>query len=97
MKLKIWVLATVLPETNEPALPAVFADEAAARRYYAEAIRAEWDNVIGRDFEEPYPGDPDDAQRRLRLLAGGEWGSWELSCHDLEINGLTAPRSGLAA
>jgi hypothetical protein len=34
----------------------------------------------------PYPGDPDDAQDRIRQAHGAEWGRWELTCHDIEIS-----------
>jgi hypothetical protein len=46
MKVKIWVLCTVLADENAPAMPAVFADEAEAWAKYDEMIRAEWDNLM---------------------------------------------------
>ena len=42
MKARIWVLCTVLTDENAPAMPAVFADETAARAAYDTALRAEW-------------------------------------------------------
>jgi hypothetical protein len=85
MKAKIWVLCTVLADENAPAMPAVFADEAEAWTKYDEVIRAEWDNLMDAD-DGPYPGDPDEAQNRIRQAHGGEWSRWELTCHDLEIS-----------
>ena len=42
MKVKIWVLCTVLADENAPAMPAVFADETEARAKYDEIMRGEW-------------------------------------------------------
>ena len=84
MKTKIWVLATVLADENAPAMPAVFADEAEAWAKYDEVIRAEWDNLMDAD-DGPYPGDPDEAQDRIRQAIGAEWSRWELTCHEIEI------------
>ena len=85
MKAKVWVLCTVLTDENAPAMPAVFADEAAARAAYDKALRAEWDSCMDRSDDGPYPGDPDDAQDRMRQAHGAEWSRWELTCHDIEI------------
>jgi hypothetical protein len=85
VKTKIWVLATVLADENAPALPAVFADEAEAWTKYDATIRAEWDNLMDADSDGPYPGDPDEAQDRIRKAIGAEWSRWELTCHDIEI------------
>jgi hypothetical protein len=84
MKAKIWVLSTVLTDENAPAMPAVFADEAAARAAYDKALRAEWD--MDRTDDSPYPGDPDDAQDRMRQAHGAECSRWELTCHEIEIS-----------
>jgi hypothetical protein len=73
MKIKIWVLATVLADENAPAMPAVFADE------------AEWDNVMDADSDGGYPGHPDEAQDRIRKAIGAEWSRWELTQHEVEI------------
>ena len=86
MKTKIWVLATVLADENAPALPAVFADEAEAWAKYDETIRAEWDSLMDADSDGGYPGDPDEAQDRIRKAIGAEWGRWELTCHNIEIS-----------
>jgi hypothetical protein len=86
MKAKIWVLCTVLTDENAPAMPAVFANEAEARAAYDKAIRAEWDNRMDQDEADPYPGNSDEAQDRLRQLHGAEWGRRELTCHEIEIS-----------
>ena len=39
------------------------------------------------DTDGPYPGDPDEAQERIRQAHGAEWSRWELTCHDIEILG----------
>jgi hypothetical protein len=78
------VLSTVLADENGPAMPAVFADESEARAKYDEMIRAEWDNLMDAD-DDPYPGDPDEAQDRIRKAHGAEWSRWELTCHEIEI------------
>jgi hypothetical protein len=85
MKAKIWVLSTVLTDENAPAMPAVFANEAAARAAYDSAIRAEWQNLMDHAEAGPYPGNPDEAQDRIRQAHGAEWGRWELTCHEIEI------------
>ena len=85
MKAKIWALCTVLTDENAPAMPAVFADEAEARAAYDKALRAEWDSLMDRSADGPYPGDPDDAQDQIRQAHGAEWGRWELTSHDIDI------------
>jgi hypothetical protein len=85
MKIKIYVLSTVLADENGPAMPAVFADEAEARAKYDEVIRAEWDNLMDA-YDGPYPGDPDAAQERIRRAHGAEWSRWGLTRHDVEIS-----------
>jgi hypothetical protein len=85
MKAKIWVLSTVLTDENAPAMPAVFADEAEARAAYDKALRAEWDNLMDRSDDGPYPGNPDDAQDLIRQANGAEWDRWELTSHDIKI------------
>jgi hypothetical protein len=85
MKIKIYVLSTVLADKNAPAMPAVFADELEARAKYDEVIRAEWDNLMDAD-DGPYPGDPDEAQERIRHAHGAEWSRWELTRHDIELS-----------
>jgi hypothetical protein len=86
MKVKIWVLATVLADENAPAMPAVFADETEARAQYDEVMRWEWDSMMDRDTDGPYPGDPDEAQERIRRAHRAEWSRWELTRHDIEIS-----------
>jgi hypothetical protein len=73
MKAKIWVLCTVLADENAPAMPAVFADEAEAWTKYDEVMRAEWDNLMDPDTDGPYPGDPDQAQDRIRASTVPIW------------------------
>ena len=75
MKAKVWVLCTVLTDENAPAMPAVFADEAEARAAYDKALRAEWDSCMDLRHDGPYPGDPNDAQDRMRQAHGAEWGA----------------------
>jgi hypothetical protein len=87
MKAKIWVLRTVLAHENAPAMPAVFADEAEAWAKYDETIRAEWEHLMDPD-DGPYPGDPDEAQERIRQVHGAEWSRWELTQHEIEIRGM---------
>ena len=84
MKAKIWVLATVLADENAPAMPAVFADEAEAWAKYDEVIRG-MGQPDGPDADGPYPGDPDEAQDRIRHAHGAEWSRWELTQHEIEI------------
>jgi hypothetical protein len=65
-----------------PTFPA--ADETEARAKYDEVMRAEWDNLM--DAEDGlYPGDPDEAQERIRRAHGAEWSRWELTRHEIEI------------
>ena len=85
MKARVWVLCTVLRDENAPAMPAVFADEMTALAKYDEAMRAEWDSLMDRTDDGPYPGDPDEAQDRIRQAHGAEWSRWELTSHDIEI------------
>ena len=66
-------------------MPAVFADEAEAWAKYDEVIRAEWDSIMDPNDDGPYPGDPDEAQDRIRQAHGAEWSRWELTCHDIEL------------
>jgi hypothetical protein len=66
MKIKIYVLSTVLVDENGPAMPAVFVDEAEAWAKYDEVIRAEWDSMMDPNDDGPYPGEPDAAQDRIR-------------------------------
>jgi hypothetical protein len=66
-------------------MPAVFAEEPEARAAYDTAIRAEWDSSMDRSDDGPYPGNPDDAQDRLRQVLGAKWGRWELTGHEIEL------------
>src|SRR3982074_838920 len=85
MKTKICGLATVLADENAPAMPAVFADEAEAWAKYDEMIRAEWDNIMDPNDDGPYPGDPDEAQDRIRQARGAEWSRGGLTQQEIEI------------
>jgi hypothetical protein len=38
-----------------------------------------------RSEDDPYPGDPDEAQDRIRQAHGGEWSRWELTQHEIKI------------
>ena len=62
-------------------------DEAEAWAKYDEVIRAEWDSMMDPDDDGPYPGDPDEAQDRIRQAHGAEWSRWELTRHEIEILG----------
>ena len=86
MKAKIWVLCTVLADENAPAMPAVFASEMEARAKYDEVMRWEWDSMMDPDTDGPYPGNPDEAQKRIRHVHGAEWSRWELTRHDIELS-----------
>ena len=86
MKIKIYVLSTVLADENGPAMPALFADESEARAKYDEVMRWEGDSMMDPDIDGPYPGDPYDAQERIRRAHGAEWSRWELTRHDIEIS-----------
>jgi hypothetical protein len=85
MKAKIWVLCTVLADENAPAMPAVFVDETEARVKCDEIMRAEWDSCMDQGDDGPYPGDPNEAQERMRQALGTEWSRWELTSHEIEI------------
>ena len=89
MKAKIWVLSAVLADENAPAMPALFTDETEARAKYDEVMRWEWDAWMDPTDTGPYPGDPDDAQDRIRQVHGAEWSRWELTCHEIEIAAAT--------
>ena len=60
-------------------------NEAAARAAYDNALRAEWDSGMDANDDGPYPGNPDEAQDRMRQAHGAEWSRWELTSHDVEI------------
>jgi hypothetical protein len=92
MKIKFYVLSTVLADENGPAMPAVFADEAEAWAKYDEVIRAEWDSTMDPDTDGPYPGDPYEAQERIRRAHGAEWSRWELTCHSSKTAGSLSRR-----
>jgi hypothetical protein len=74
MKATIWVLCTARWK----------------RWRHMTAIRAEWDNQTDQDEAGLYPGNPDEAQDRLREVYGADWGRWQLTCHDIEIPELNA-------
>jgi hypothetical protein len=50
-------------------------------------MRWEWDSMMDPDTDGPYPGDPDEAQDRIRHAHGAEWSRWELTRHEIEIPG----------
>jgi hypothetical protein len=58
----------------------------AASAHHRGFSLAEWDSLMDRTDNGPYPGDPDDAQDRIRQTHGAEWSRWELTCHDVEIS-----------
>jgi hypothetical protein len=61
-------------------MPQVFASEEAAETAFAEAMRGEWDAVIGRD--EPYPDDWHVAHDIMSK--DHEWGRWEVTYHHID-------------
>ena len=61
--------------------------EAAASAKYDEMIRAEWASLMDPDHDGLYPGNPDEAQDRIRQAIGStEWSRWELTCHEIELS-----------
>ena len=58
-------------------MPAVFADEAEAWAKYDEVIRCRMGQHDGPNDDGPYPGDPDEAQDRIRqaMAPNGAGGS----------------------
>lgn len=87
MPLDVWVLCTCIPDESRPCLPEVFATAEDAWAGYDKAMRAEWESARIEDEETgeplPYPGDPDEAHRRLADYHGPSWGQWELTHHFL--------------
>jgi hypothetical protein len=51
-----------------------------------QVMRWEWDSTMDPDTDGPYPGDPYEAQERIRRAHGAEWSRWELRRHDIEIS-----------
>jgi hypothetical protein len=92
MKIKFYVLSTVLADENGPAMPALFADESEARAKYDEVMRWEGDSMMDPDIDGPYPGDPYEAQERIRRAHGAEWSRWELTCHSSKTAGSLSRR-----
>lgn len=85
--MKIWIVSTCIPEPGEkPCIPSPFATEAEAEAYADARMREEWEvSEPHDDADEPelYPGDWRAAQRRLVEWNGPEWGTWEITVHDL--------------
>lgn len=85
--MKIWIVSTCIPEPGEgPCIPSPFATEAEAEAYADKMMREEWETADPHDDAdepEPYPGDWREAQRRLVEWNGPEWGTWEITVHDL--------------
>jgi hypothetical protein len=65
MKAKVWVLCTVLTDENAPAMPAVFADAAAARAAYDKACAPSGTAAWTGPTMVPYSGDRDAVQDRM--------------------------------
>jgi DNA repair protein RadC len=53
---------------------------------YDEMIRAEWASLMDPNHDGSYPGNPDEAQDRIRQAIGTEWSRWELTCHEIELS-----------
>ena len=92
MKVRVWVVATTIPERGEgPCMPSVFGSEAQAEAHADKMLLAEWTSTAISDGEAadamPYPGDWREAQRRLIEFYGdGSWGTGEITAHDVEIH-----------
>ena len=86
--LPVWVLNTCSLEEGEPCRPLVFPDEAAARAAFDAHMREEWKSNAPEDEQGTpldYPGNPEEAVRTLRAAAGREWGTWELTRHEVDV------------
>ena len=66
-------------------MPAVFADEAEALGEIRRDNPSRMGQHDGPRHDGLYPGDPDEAQDRIRQAHGAEWSRWELTCHEIEI------------
>ena len=42
--------------------------------------------LMDPDHDGLYPGNPDEAQDRIRNAIGAEWSRWELTCHEIELS-----------
>jgi hypothetical protein len=103
MKVRVWVVATTVPERGEgPCMPFVFGSEAQAEAHADKMLRDEWQSAEIPDGEAadamPYPNDWREAQRRLiKFYGDGSWGTWEITVHDVEIDGLAWAASPIGA
>jgi len=86
--LKIWTVASCIPDERDPCIPHVFLTEVAALAHLDEVMRAEWEiNAPTHDeTDEPmaYPGDWATAHE---LIADNDpdesWGKWTLDVHEV--------------
>lgn len=99
MRVKIWVVATTIPDDEEPCFPAVYGTEAEAEAHADRELRSEWEVNAPIDeetgFAREYPGDWREAQAMIveELESGGEdgWGRYEITTHDVEVVDLRDP------
>lgn len=98
MKVKVWTLATCIPNEGKP-LVEVFASEEAMRARFDTDMRAEWENNAPADEEtgEPLPY-PEDAQAAHDLIDADRhqieesdglsevWGRYETGWFEIEID-----------
>lgn len=91
-RITIFVVATCVPGEPDPCYPNVFATEAEAIAFLETVMREEWEiteieaddgNIID------YPGDWETAQQYFIEYRGRDWGRWELTSHNIEIETVT--------
>jgi hypothetical protein len=89
MQVRVWVVSTTIPDSQDPCLPAVFWSEREAEAYADEMLRGEWNAADISDDDSgalaPYPGDWREAQELLIKFHGdGSWGTWQITAHEVE-------------
>ena len=91
-QITVWVLSSCVPDSSDPVFPSVYGSEAAARAEYDQIMRSEWGAQQPEDEETgeplPYPDDPDEAHRVLVEKNPSEWGRWELTSHQVDVDGV---------
>jgi|SRR6185312_7979924 len=97
MKVKVWTIATCLPDEGKVLMPQVFASEAAALREFDKIMRDEWETIAPENDRGGcrYPkGDPvsahailDNYRRAIEERDGISeiWGRYAFDCQDIEI------------
>jgi hypothetical protein len=85
----VWVLSTCVPGNTDPCWPQIFGSETAVRSAYRKAMESEWaingpeDEITGERL--PFPDDADDAHERIAEVQGTDWGRWELTRHEIDV------------